>query len=215
MADSGGNNNSTQNNDGNNKDGTRPLGDAPLPADLSNANESSQRKRKRRSGWDVDAPTPAPAPGPGSIAITTPAGFAAPSAGIPSLIVPPPMTAAPVTASALGLLGTIPAVINPIAPPAQKSANRIYVGSINYNLTALDISTLFSAFGPVVNCEMNMDSVTGRSKGFAFLEFASAESAQAAMTMDGFELAGRKVLDLPLSCSALPCTHNGCFAGGE
>lgn len=40
---------------------------------------------------------------------------------------------------------------------------------------------------------MTMDPLTGRSKGFCFLEFAEPACAEAAMAMDGFELAGRKI----------------------
>lgn len=56
-----------------------------------------------------------------------------------------------------------------------------------------DIVALFSAFGPVTKSEMTMDPMTGRSKGFCFIEYADAETAQAAMAMDGFDLAGRRV----------------------
>ncbi len=65
--------------------------------------------------------------------------------------------------------------------------------SIHYDLTELEIVALFSAFGTVVKCEMSKDAGTRKTKGYCFLEFATKESADAAMTMDGFELAGRKV----------------------
>ncbi len=53
---------------------------------------------------------------------------------------------------------------------------------------------LFSSFGAVTKSEMTIDPATGRTKGFCFLEFGSAAEADAAMAMDGFELAGRKVI---------------------
>lgn len=56
-----------------------------------------------------------------------------------------------------------------------------------------DIVALFSAFGPVTKSEMTMDPMTGRSKGFCFIEYADAATAEAAMAMDGFDLAGRRV----------------------
>ena len=52
---------------------------------------------------------------------------------------------------------------------------------------------LFSTFGQVTKSEMTIDPLTGRSKGFCFLEFNDPSSAEAAMAMDGFELAGRKI----------------------
>jgi RNA recognition motif-containing protein len=69
----------------------------------------------------------------------------------------------------------------------------MFFSSIHYDLRESDLIALFSAFGPVVKCEMSLDPATGKSKGFCFLEFADQASVQAAMTMDGFELAGRKV----------------------
>lgn len=56
-----------------------------------------------------------------------------------------------------------------------------------------DIVALFSTFGTVTKSEMSIDPSTGRSKGFCFLEYSDASSAEAAMAMDGFELAKRKV----------------------
>lgn len=47
-----------------------------------------------------------------------------------------------------------------------------------------------------------MDSATGKSKGFCFLEYTDQASALAAHAMDGFELAGRKVIIL---CCAVVC----------
>lgn len=79
------------------------------------------------------------------------------------------------------------------AAATRDMACRIYVGSINYDLKESDIVTLFSTFGTVTKSEMSMDPMTGRSKGFCFIEFADVNSAEAAMAMDGFELAGRKI----------------------
>jgi len=39
-----------------------------------------------------------------------------------------------------------------------------------------------------------MDPATGKSKGFCFIEYTDQASALAAHAMDGFELAGRKVM---------------------
>src|SRR5690242_17297552 len=65
--------------------------------------------------------------------------------------------------------------------------------SIHYDLREPDIVALFSTFGTITKSEMTMDPQTGRSKGFCFLEFAEPACAEAAMAMDGFELAGRKI----------------------
>ena len=69
----------------------------------------------------------------------------------------------------------------------------IVYSSINYDIRQSDMIALFSSFGTVTKCEMSMDSITGKSKGFCFIEYADAASAEAAQAMDGFELGGRKV----------------------
>ena len=76
---------------------------------------------------------------------------------------------------------------------AYSMSCRIYVGSLYYDLTASDVSALFESFGDIVKCEMTMDAVTGKSKGFCFIEFRTPEMALAATAMNGFDLAGRKV----------------------
>jgi hypothetical protein len=65
--------------------------------------------------------------------------------------------------------------------------------SIHYDLREPDLVALFSTFGTITKSEMTMDPQTGRSKGFCFLEFSDPACAEAAMAMDGFELAGRKI----------------------
>lgn len=85
----------------------------------------------------------------------------------------------------------------PAVDPALALACRIYVGSLHYDLTANDCAALFASFGEITKTEMSMDSVTQRSKGFCFIEFKTPEQAAAAMAMNGFEIAGRKV---PMSC---------------
>lgn len=69
---------------------------------------------------------------------------------------------------------------------------RFHSRSLHYDLKESDIIALFSAFGKIEKCDMSNDG-TGRSKGFCFLEFQDPASAQAALTMDGFEIAGRRI----------------------
>ena len=51
---------------------------------------------------------------------------------------------------------------------------------------------VFAPFGAIRNINMSFEPVTGRSKGFAFVDFEQGESAAMALqTMNGFQLAGR------------------------
>jgi RNA-binding protein 23/39 len=63
---------------------------------------------------------------------------------------------------------------------------------LNYDLKEADIVALFSAFGKVTRCDLGTEP-SGKSKGFAFLEFAEPQMAEAAMVMNGFRLANRDV----------------------
>ncbi|KAI8802868.1 hypothetical protein BJ742DRAFT_858067 [Cladochytrium replicatum] len=72
--------------------------------------------------------------------------------------------------------------------------SRIYVGSINFELTDNDIRQVFSEFGSVKAVSMTMDATTGKHKGYCFVEYDFPEAAQMALeTMNGFELGGRQL----------------------
>ncbi|KAI9460614.1 hypothetical protein BJY52DRAFT_1118076 [Lactarius psammicola] len=71
-------------------------------------------------------------------------------------------------------------------------AMQLYVGSLHFNLTESDIKQVFEPFGELEFVDLHKDPVTGRSKGYAFVQYKRAEDARMALEqMDGFELAGR------------------------
>lgn len=98
---------------------------------------------------------------------------------------------------------TIPTLGSPLAMMAQQvlagqstcpQDRRIYVGGLPYGLTEEHIRLPFSAFGTITNIDMPKDGLTGRSKGFCFVEYATKESCDVARsTMDGFQLGGRTI----------------------
>lgn len=68
----------------------------------------------------------------------------------------------------------------------------LYVGSLHFNLTEADIKQVFEPFGELEFVDLHKDPMTGRSKGYAFVQYKKAEDAKMALEqMDGFELAGR------------------------
>jgi len=70
----------------------------------------------------------------------------------------------------------------------------IYVGNLSFNAAEEDIRTAFAAFGAVTSARVVMDKITGKSKGFAFVEMANEEEAKAAIAgLDGKEIQGRPV----------------------
>jgi len=57
---------------------------------------------------------------------------------------------------------------------------RMYVGNLNYSVTEKELNDLFGEFGEVVDAKI-ITRPDGRSKGFAFVEMAEEEQAQAAI----------------------------------
>jgi len=71
---------------------------------------------------------------------------------------------------------------------------KIYVGNMPYGVTEEDLKQSFSAFGEVTSVTIIKDKMSGQSKGFGFVEMASAEQGQAAISgMNEKELKGRKL----------------------
>jgi RNA recognition motif-containing protein len=71
-------------------------------------------------------------------------------------------------------------------------SKRLYVGNLPYSATDDSLRQAFEAHGAVTTVQVIMDRDTGRSKGFAFVEMANDEEAQAAITaLNGKELDGR------------------------
>jgi len=59
--------------------------------------------------------------------------------------------------------------------------NRLYVGNMSYNTTESELKDAFSEFGSVQSVSIVTDRDTGQSRGFAFVEMATDEEAQAAI----------------------------------
>jgi RNA recognition motif-containing protein len=73
-------------------------------------------------------------------------------------------------------------------------STKLYVGGIPYTSTEQTLKDAFSKAGTVNSSSIIIDRMTGRSKGFGFVEMASDEEAQAAINMwNGQEFEGRKL----------------------
>ena len=70
----------------------------------------------------------------------------------------------------------------------------LYVGNLSYDTTEDTLRTLFAEYGEIESANLITDRYTGRSRGFAFVEMATEEEAQAAMSaMNGREVDGREL----------------------
>ncbi|MCC2631278.1 MAG: putative RNA-binding protein RbpA [Candidatus Paceibacter sp.] len=71
---------------------------------------------------------------------------------------------------------------------------KLYVGGIAYATSQSGLEQAFGQAGSVVSAQIIIDKMTGRSKGFGFVEMASPEEAQAAIDMwNDKELDGRRL----------------------
>lgn len=71
-------------------------------------------------------------------------------------------------------------------------AKRLYVGNLSYNTNDASLQQTFAGAGTVVSANVIMDKMTGRSKGFGFVEMSTDEEAQKAIEMlNGKEVDGR------------------------
>lgn len=71
-------------------------------------------------------------------------------------------------------------------------AKKLYVGGIPYSSTEDDLKSAFGEIGAVTSATIIIDKMTGRSKGFGFVEMANDADADKAITeMNGKDFQGR------------------------
>lgn len=70
--------------------------------------------------------------------------------------------------------------------------SKIYVGGLPYSTTEQELSSLFAAHGAVQSARIITDKFTGKSRGFGFVEMATSDEAQKAITaLNATQLGGR------------------------
>ncbi len=69
---------------------------------------------------------------------------------------------------------------------------KIYVGNLSFDATEDNLNEWFGSFGEVLSARIIKDQMSGRSKGFAFVEMGSEDAGQSAISsLDGQEKLGR------------------------
>ena len=68
---------------------------------------------------------------------------------------------------------------------------KLYVGNLSYSTTEDDLREAFAKIGEVESATLIIDQMSGRSKGFGFVEMASDEDAAKAIS----ELNGTTLID--------------------
>ncbi len=72
--------------------------------------------------------------------------------------------------------------------------NKLYVGGLPYSVTEMQLEEVFAAHGTVESARVITDRMTGRSRGFGFVEMSSPEEAEEAIQkLNGTDLEGRSL----------------------
>jgi RNA recognition motif-containing protein len=73
-------------------------------------------------------------------------------------------------------------------------SNKLFVGNLSFKTTENDLQEAFSAHGTVVEANLMMDRMSGRSRGFAFVTMSTPEEAQKAIdALHGAQLDSREL----------------------
>ncbi len=73
-------------------------------------------------------------------------------------------------------------------------SRKLYVGNLPYETDETAIRTMFGAYGSVDSVHVPTDKMTGRARGFAFVEMSTSEEAQAAISaVNGQQVNGRSL----------------------
>lgn len=71
---------------------------------------------------------------------------------------------------------------------------KLYVGGLPYSVSDTGLGDLFTEYGTVCSARVITDRMTGRSRGFGFVEMETPEEAQEAIkNLDGTQLEGRSL----------------------
>ncbi len=72
-------------------------------------------------------------------------------------------------------------------------ATKLYVGNLSYNTTNDSLRDAFAQSGTVVSATVLTDRMSGRSRGFGFVEMEEADAQKAIEMWNGKDLDGRKL----------------------
>ena len=73
-------------------------------------------------------------------------------------------------------------------------AKKLYIGNLSYNTTVESLRAAFQQSGTVVSVAVIMDKMTGRSRGFGFVEMEDADADKAISMWHGKDLDGRELV---------------------
>ena len=92
---------------------------------------------------------------------------------------------------------------------------KLYVGNLPYEVGETELQDLFARAGSVESVNVMRDQMTGRARGFAFVEMSTDEEAQNAITaLNGTQVGGRS-LTVNEARPKAARSGGGGFGGGQ
>lgn len=74
-------------------------------------------------------------------------------------------------------------------------SNKLFVGNLSWGIDTAKLEEIFAPFGTVTDAIVLTDRETGRSRGFGFVTFESAEEAEKAIAeLNETEVEGRNIV---------------------
>ena len=70
----------------------------------------------------------------------------------------------------------------------------LYVGNLSWTVKEDELTSAFEAHGEVVSARIVTDRMSGKSKGFGFVEVEDNDAEKIVKTMNGFNLSGRDII---------------------
>ena len=90
---------------------------------------------------------------------------------------------------------------------------KLYVGNLPYEVGETELQELFTKAGSVDSVTVMRDQMTGRARGFGFVEMGTDEEAQNAITqLNGSQIGGRS---LTVNEARPKAARSGGFDGGH
>jgi RNA recognition motif-containing protein len=96
---------------------------------------------------------------------------------------------------------------------------KLFVGGLPFQTTQEELQNMFAEAGQVTSATIITDKMTGRSKGFGFVEMSTEEEAEKAIQLfNGKEVGGRKITvneARPMEARAPRRSFGGGYQGGR
>lgn len=101
-----------------------------------------------------------------------------------------------------------------MASAASGQPRVIFIGNIPFEITEEQLIDIFKEVGPVLSFRLMFDRETGRSRGYAFCEYADSETASSAIrNLTGYEIGGRHLKVDKADNDMLPSVVGGSILG--